>query len=384
MDYLRIFAEEYGLRAVMESLVGQPGVQGAVLTIDELWLTAWRFEDSGRYQQLNLLPRYWMNNRPFFGTDAYEQTPWLPRQPLDLNWRPPFWDEMNDYRGEPFDRLPITLVICLRPPVSGERITIPDLPQVLLPIRFEVRPIARLSAEQRKRTRPIIGGISVGSGNRNYGTLGGVVEDQSGKRFGMTCSHVFPYPTSVDQPAQYDDTNATSIGTSVSSIPLQACSNTGACDRYGADPHVRAVDTTLIEVEAAASSDLKILSIGPLAGVVSKNSLVQGQQVMFEGRTSGHRICEVGGAVQYYKLELNGQSYCFRDLFEIRWISFTRSLFGPLVKGGDSGSWVCSETDQGPGWCGQVIGDDRHIGYVAYAESTIEAWSNIGKTLRVN
>jgi hypothetical protein len=104
---------------------------------------------------------------------------------------------------------------------------------------------------------------------------------------------------------------------------------------------------------------------------------------MFEGRTSGKRIAEVGGLAVFYRLHINNQAYCFRDLFEVRWRSFIRSLLGPVVQAGDSGAWVCAETDQGPAWCGQVIGEDRHVGYAAFAESTVAAWSSAGKDLRI-
>lgn len=42
---------------------------------------------------------------------------------------------------------------------------------------------------------------------------------------------------------------------------------------------------------------------------------------------------------------------------------------GAAVQDGDSESWVCSPTAKGMGWCGQIIGQDRHIGYAAFAET---------------
>jgi len=60
-----------------------------------------------------------------------------------------------------------------------------------------------------------------------------------------------------------------------------------------------------------------------------------------------------------------------------------RHFFGPVVEPGDSGAWVVAETAQGPGWCGQVIGEDRGIGYAAYAEEIVSEWSALGKDLRV-
>ena len=199
----------------------------------------------------------------------------------------------------------------------------------------------------------------------------------------MTCSHIFPSPTPVDQPALCDDIRATSIGSSTSGIPLVPCPGTGPCNPYSSSAHIATVDTSLIEFDTNIASELEILSIGSVAGVVLKNSMTPGQQVTFEGRTSGRRIAEIGGLAVFYRLQMNGQAYCFRDLFEVRWRSFFRSMFGPVVAAGDSGAWVCAETDQGPAWCGQVVGEDRNIGYATFAENTVSAWKQSGMQLRV-
>lgn len=282
---------------------------------------------------------------------------------------------------------PIRLIVCLRPPASGESVEAPELPRSRLPVSFEVRPRARLSTSQRARARPVVGGVSVGedtgTGTGVCGTLGGIVEDQTGQRYGMTCAHVFPSPTLVVQPARHDDAQATTIGMSATPRALQPCQGIGPCNPYSNSPHVASVDTTLVELEASITSDLQVLSIGPLAGVVAKNSMTPGQEVAFEGRTSGHRIAEVGGLAVFYRLQVDGHTYCFRDLFEVRWRSFIRTFLGPVVQAGDSGAWVCAETDRGPGWCGQIIGEDRRVGYASFAENNVAAWSNAGKHLRV-
>jgi hypothetical protein len=219
---------------------------------------------------------------------------------------------------------------------------------------------------------------------RVYGTLGGVVEDSAGVRYGMTCAHVIPSAASVEQPALHDDAHATAIGTGAASIPLQQCPGTGPCNPYTGSPHIMTVDTRLVELAAGVSADLEVLSIGQLTGVVAKSSMAPGQDVTFVGRTSGNRVAQVGGLAVFYQLRVGGHAYCFRDLFEIRWRSFLRSILGPVVRAGDSGAWVCAETAQGPGWCGQVIGEDRHVGYATFAENTVGAWSALGKQLRVS
>lgn len=62
MDYLRTFAEEYGLEEVVGSLAGQPNVQGAILTLDEWWSMAWRYEETGRgeeWERWRWIRRHW-------------------------------------------------------------------------------------------------------------------------------------------------------------------------------------------------------------------------------------------------------------------------------------------------------------------------------------
>ncbi len=384
MDYLKRFAEEYDLEKIISLVAERPNVQGAILTLDDFWLTAWKYEESGRPEDLERL--FWSWHQ--WGAGLYPfsvifSPPWIPQRPPDLSWRPPHWRKYCHIAGRDEDMLPVRLIVCLRPPTSGEDVGVPDLPRSRLPVSFEVRPIARLATNHRRKVRPVVGGISVGTGPRVYGTLGGIVKDKTGLRYGMTCAHVFPSATSVEQPAPYDDAQATTIGTSTTSIVLQHCPGTGQCNPYTQSQHITSIDTTLVEFNTDIAADLEILSIGPLTGVVAKNSMSPGQEITFVGRTSGNRIAEVGGLGIFYRLKMNGQTYCFRDLFEIRWRSFIRTFFGPVVQAGDSGAWVCAETDQGPAWCGQIIGEDRRVGYAAFAENTIAAWSDEGKHLSV-
>jgi hypothetical protein len=277
----------------------------------------------------------------------------------------------------------VRLIVCMLPhsPSEKEKYGFPQLEQIPMPVSFEVRPVARLSTSHRSEVRPLVGGVSIGAGNSTYGTLGGIVKDQNGVRYGMTCAHVIPSKNQTQQPAIYDDRKAGSIGSSLADIALKQCNNIGPCNPYTTDDHISSVDTTLIELDSAIPSSFEILSIGPLAGVISKNSMTPGQEITFAGRTSGYRTAEVGGLGLFYKLHFKGQTYCYHDLFEVRWKDCYRTLFGPVVRAGDSGAWVCAETSGGTGWCGQIIGEDRRVGYASYAENIVTAWGNKGKFL---
>ena len=129
MDYLRTFAEEYGLAEIVESLADRRSVQGAVLTLDEWWLTAWRYEETGRAEEWERCYRTWSRwgpgPYPFIGTDM-SASMWIPQRRPDLNWRPPYWDEICHMAGRSEEMLPIRLIVCLLPPASGESVEAPN------------------------------------------------------------------------------------------------------------------------------------------------------------------------------------------------------------------------------------------------------------------
>ena len=132
MDYLRNFAEEYGLADVVGSLADRPNVQGAILTLDQLWLTAWRLEDAGRgaeWERWIWMLRHWGPlPYPFIGTDTdMSAPPWIPQRRPDLKWRPPYWDDISHMATGKEELLPIRLIVCLRPPATGENVRIPEI-----------------------------------------------------------------------------------------------------------------------------------------------------------------------------------------------------------------------------------------------------------------
>src|SRR5258708_39801147 len=121
MDYLRTFAEEYGLAEIISSVAGRPNVQGAILTLDDWWLRAWRYEETGRdeeWERWRWMWRHWgPGPYPFVGTDvSMSASSWIPRRQPDLKWRPPDWTELSHMAGRKEEMLPIRLIVCLRPP----------------------------------------------------------------------------------------------------------------------------------------------------------------------------------------------------------------------------------------------------------------------------
>ena len=386
MDYLQEIANELGLSRLIPYLYRERNVQGAILSLDEVWLYAWQLKESGRLEEWERVFRFGMF--PGIFVESFELASalldpfWIPFGKPDLKWVPPYWDELCNFTGRIPARPPIRLTVCMLPPGEGEHVRPLELPQTALPVRFEVRPLARLSSRRRSQVRPVVGGLSIGNGPKNHGTLGGVVEDQTGQRYASTCAHVLSDGSIAEQPALWDDPRATPIGQTIA-IPLQPCPDDQTYDPYGNVPHIASVDTALVKFDASIPSELRVLSSGSLCGVAQKKTMTPGQSVVFEGRTSGKRRAEIGGLALFYRLETNGITYCFRDLFEVRWRNLARSLLGSVVQPGDSGAWVCAETRKGLGWCGQIIGEDRRVGYATFAENTINAWKIEGKELLV-
>jgi hypothetical protein len=382
MDYLRTYAEEYGLTELVSNLANSPLVQGAILTIDRLWLHAWQLKEVGRLEEWEAfrrrLRRFWPFEDFTFFSDL--TTPWFPLQQPDLSWRPTDWDSLCEIRGLSSSS-PVCLTVCLRPQeFENSNQSVPDLSRAKLQVRFEVRPVARLSAGNRKRVRPLVGGVGISTGASTYGTLGGIVQNDLGDRYGVTCAHVAPTSTPVYHPAKADDSKAKQIGTCYTATNLRRFAATDACNL--GSPNVLSVDAALVELRDT-SSRLEILGVGSVAGVVRRNSMAPGQVASFAGRTSGHRTVEIGGLCLFYRLFFDGAAFCFHDLFEVRWPSFWQGCIRPVVKPGDSGAWVCTETHEGPGWAGQIIGESRHVGYAAFADNMLSTWQKVGLKLRV-
>lgn len=240
MDYLRTYAEELGLAQLLGAFTEREDVQGAILTLDEGWFAAWRLAETGRLHEWERRWREWRHFMPgpmpfWCGIGdpmGQEGESWIPTRRPDLSWRPRFWDEYTHFSGRGGGDLPpVRLIICLRPPEEDrEKFRGIELQETRLPISFEVRPLAFLANLHRTAARPLVGGVSIGAGARTFGTLGGVVQDSSGERFGATCAHVFPTSVAVDQPAQHDDKRAKRVGTS-DPVALQHCTSPTPCNR---------------------------------------------------------------------------------------------------------------------------------------------------------
>jgi hypothetical protein len=155
-----------------------------------------------------------------------------------------------------------------------------------------------------------------------------------------------------------------------------------ACNPYHGGPP-RQIDAAIIEISDAKAQRI-VLDIGRVDGVTPKRKLSTGVQVEVSGRTSGYRRLTVGGIAATYRFsDDNGNFYCYENLFEVRWPSFTRLLLSRPVQGGDSGAWVLVEGESGTEWCGMIVGDDRVQGYATLSEELTMWLTARGFTLSV-
>lgn len=145
------------------------------------------------------------------------------------------------------------------------------------------------------------------------------------------------------------------------------------------------IDAALIEIDSSIQSQLKILQIGNLTKITPKSNLTPGQSVEIAGKTSGHRNLEIGGLAICYKFsDSNNNTYCFRNLIELRYPSgaITPAISSP-IQSGDSGAWVCISSGQGYEFSGMVIGEDRRRGYATFSETIEDWWKGQGLNLTV-
>jgi hypothetical protein len=202
-----------------------------------------------------------------------------------------------------------------------------------LPVVLEPRPLARLAANPRAKFRPVVGGVSVSTGVAPPGTLGGVLHDNNGNSFAVTCHHVLTQQSIAEQPAQLDSSSAARIGTVVRSTGLISAGAWSTCNPYDSSVPMNELDISLIELDPGILSDLEVLDIGPIQGRTPKTALAPFLNVEVTGRSSGYRALETGGlAVVYRFRDPSGQTYCFRNLFQLNWPSFGRLILGRPVR----------------------------------------------------
>jgi hypothetical protein len=388
MQFLIDFAnEDREFQVILARSSEYAVVQGVVLDIDRLWLHLWATQGRQNGDRLRRLLQYYPDFSPF-GLEAIRFSgPYIPPRPLSQQdiekWRPDEWEWLADYRGRPSKRWPLIVKVCLRPQAYPDE-RIPTAAELYdgdgrLQVEIEVRPRARLAANPRHAHSPLPGGVSIGIGAKDYGTLGLILTDVGGKHYGLTCSHVAAQGNSVNQPALRDSRSAGVVGMSVLSSAIIGCAPGAKCNPWS-DIAVNEIDAALIELDGSGiPSLLEVLDIGPLTGITNRAGLTTGQSIEVMGRTSGLNNLQLGGLAAWYSFAHDGQDYCFRNLFEVE------SPYGKpgVIRQGDSGAAVCVPGAAGTEWAGLIAGQDAFKGYAIYAESVAHWLGANGYSLQV-
>lgn len=380
MRCLREFLANPEPREIIEKCRQSRTVQGVLVQIDPRWMRAWRigetynprYPDKG-FDEASAQKRLWWG--PGY-TELFEGEFWRPWKPFraiqeeDLRWRPRdirFWD---DNASETYSRWPIILRICLYPGGDRERGEPPLFPTNMgFRIRYEVRPVMRLFAGPRDKHRPLLGGISIGVNANDAGTMGGIVTDGSGRYFGLTCAHVVGPAKDVEQPARIDATGGI-IGKVIGSeLPSPYPSHTPRTTAHQRQ-HASKVDVALVEINDKTTPKLEILKMGKVKGLVEPDDIEQHEELQLTGRSSDWKIVEKAVVSPYYNIknQKTGEEYCYENA-----LIFRDATGAAAAQPGDSGAWLCKETDADYLWAGMVVGGDHQLG-IAIAAHELKSW----------
>lgn len=356
--------------------------QGVVLDYDPLWLNLWHLLHRKGEAAMN----YWLT-RNYRRPDLYSPEHWLDdlhlsnlwdwseeeeiiSPPPDPAWAPPHWKDWCYGCG--YDPSPVIVKVATNELVDHQELLGRETEG--LRVVQSVRQPAYLQMP-KKFHRPLQGGVSIGHGLVESGTLGGITTDQQQNYWGVTCAHVFKAGSKIDQPAQADSRlMAKAIGTNVHLSPLMPSAHTTLCNPYHSNSKMNSLDAALVEIDPAVHSLKSMLNVGRLRNIRPMSVINPGDMMDVAGKECGNRVLRVGGlALTYRFFDNQGTAYCFKDVFELRWPRNLRLLMGRPIKPGDSGAWAISSSTAD--WAGMVLAGDRLCGYAMFAEN-VAHWAS--------
>lgn len=390
MDYLLEFSQRDDVRALARSYLSrEEAVQGITIDLDSFWLAGFQLYTVLPYADFRRLDDelsghapWWpsaavLRRRHAFGVEEFVAYPYG----IDIEWRPEFWKRFTESQNRSDE--PYVVVVVLRP--EAPRATVLGLQETDtggFQVRFETRPRAELYARGTDKVRPVVGGTSVSSPDGAAGTLGGILSDGGGKRFGLTCAHVLAEGAEAQQPSPKDDRrHAGTIGRCVRSTTLKP--HMGPLDPYDASS-LNDVDVAVIQLDESA--EMAVLEVGAVTGVSSKSHVNPESVVDVVGKERGRQTLYIGGATMVQEFHHGDIKYGYMNLFELKrgsrfdWV--TGTIMKP-VKRGDSGAWVLKDGPTGSEWLGVVVGGAGHIGYAIPAEFVNNWLATSGEPLSV-
>ena len=123
--------------------------------------------------------------------------------------------------------------------------------------------------------------------------------------------------------------------------------------------------------DLAVSNSIK--HIGAIHGITPGHQIGNNIKIEYTGRSTGYTRLLTGavGVIQEVRGK-NGDSFCFKELIELREPSTLQLAMRRPVQGGDSGAWVTMQGETGTEWCAMVVAEDRQSGYAIPAETIMD------------
>lgn len=256
-------------------------------------------------------------------------------------------------------------------------------------VRFQQRPMAKLAT--------LVDGASEITAHGS-GALGGFLEDQSGKHWGVTCGHVAPLTGGTVALEDVSGTRYGGAGTVVHSnySSVATVGASGLCNPYvpGGNPDA---DIALVEFGAGFGAANSVRGLGVIDEIYDRTRLNSGSPVCMSGVKSGVEDYEIGGYGVTVKVEVQAGAtkkyHCFSHVFAFRdptpapsWMPSKVAqafLARPLL--GDSGSWVCFRKETAVcAYVGNLIAVENLTGIATFADSSLNwAQANHGLHLAV-
>jgi hypothetical protein len=349
-DLRKYFDESKLLQQAVRSAAEIPIVTGFTLDIDPWWSYSYDVEND-LVDRTQTPP--WRSDPRFFRSDGEPRNVLLPPdrgyRRRDLHKPIPGWEK----------RLPIVLTVVHRPLRASQEGDTGLLQQLVramreagAAVRIEERPPARLA---------LASGDQITVSPAASGTLGGVLKDQAGASYGITCAHVAQTNDDI-----YDAAN-NKIGVCTADTARVPLASHQVCDPVnlaapspspGNGPDLNMLDCALMKLSAKVAHP-------SIAGVAP--ALSPGQSVTVTGAVTGTTRHWLGSLCLSYGFASGGQTFCFRDSIEL--VPQPSGVLGRTIvpTQGDSGSWVLTD-DQPPEWAGLFFGEDGKRGFAVRAK----------------
>lgn len=344
MDFLIAAAEKDGVIGLIDTFYENPIVQGFALGIHPQFISMFRGE---------------------FGRD------FSPNGIIKDGRIPQSWAPACEAAGFTFTLSPIYVVIYVS--ISEDEFKSTNkVPKTVMPNHAvfveTITPFVGIA--DRRRHRPIQGGISVGSiaDPTRAGTLGGFIEDsKTGDVYILSCNHVLlacGQEVVQQGPSDGGSWPADTVGMTSYLVPLQHPTGFSSRDPFNI------VDTGIAKVNKRINVDKPIRQLGQVTNILQTSDIDLDNNVVFVGKESDLQEAFIYHTIARMKVKINNIIYHFGNVFEIR--PRKKQYIGSFAKSGDSGSWVIRENSTYE-LCGLLFAQNQSGGLCCFIEEVIMA-----------